>query len=1322
MFRGCFSIKHDTTKLKTMHSASKLQILSFNPNSIEKNPKRERVLKYLKKKEADVILLSDTRLSKEAETLVKEEWSGQAYFASFTSQARGVAILISKDSPIKVCEDSIIRDKSGNMIVLNCEYENSTITLGCIYGPNNDNPDFYEEVLFPSVGRLQENSSFTIIGGDWNITLDQNLDTYGYNTVNNINAKEKVLEKISDYNLVDIFRELHPLDKRFTWRQFGGKKRSRLDFFLLSTTLTPFVEEAEIAAGVESDHSMPTIDIDFSKFQRGRGFFRFNNTLANDKEYVDLINETIRAVTALYAEDVYDEKFLKIMKPEEQQKLILTINPQLFLETLLLEIRGKTIGYCSWKKKRCQNDLNIALHKLEVAERASDLHSDDELLKENFEGAKMEVQRFLQKETEAARFRSRVKWQIEGEKPSKFFCTLEKYNAIQKYIPQLVTRDETGSEQILKNQKSIDNELYNYYQKLYKSQEDKVGNSRIENFLDSEAQCTPKLRKSQSEMLEGLITVKEATEYIKKCRSDASPGSSGFSGCFFKLFWRQLKGFVVNSLNYAYETGSLSVSQKLGVIILLPKPEKDKRYLANWRPISLLNQTYKILSGALAERLKQVLPDIINTDQKGFIRGRFMGECIRNTYDVMNYAKQNNRAGLLLLIDFEKAFDSISHSFIIKTLYHFGFGYSFIKWINVLLNGAVSCINHCGNVTDRFKVERSCRQGDPISPYLFILCVEILAWKIRQDDKVKGFNLGNYVQKLDFYADDLTAYLDGSESSLRRLIFILDEFHKISGLKINLSKCKAVWIGRYRFDQRTICAELKLAWSNKFKLLGIDFDSDLSEMDNNFRKKIKEIDRLYKNWLYRHLTPIGRVTVIKSLALSKLTHVVLVCPDINSVCLKELETLSFNFLWKGKPDRLQRKIVTLPYEKGGLNLLDLRDFWDSLKMSWSRRLLNTSSAWQKLLQLDLMEAGFQLKDLWYGGPLLLHRISEKVNNPFWSDMIRACARLLTNIPFAHPHLFYHVNIFDNELFAVKDEVLKRSEFPTLWDKQVCQVGDFFNTNVTPPQLMSITDLNSKFGLKLDFLSYHRLKSAIVSASKKLNHKTYNERLSDLSNPKLPPIQKLTCTQSKGCSIFYKTLRAVKIHGENTNKAEQKWHKELNTVYSVDYWDSIWKHIGNPLISNKNKWLQIQINHFTLPTNYTVNKYEQTQSPFCSFCHHDYHLEVLPALFWDCPKVNAFWALIANFLRNFYPHIILGKKEAIFGDASSKRDSVFNTILSLSRAFIWIQKFTSKKLEWNRYQNYLRVELNLVSTLLETRAAPSEVLHCWEPIFLYLNAR
>ena len=354
---------------------------------------------------------------------------------------------------------------------------------------------------------------------------------------------------------------------------------------------------------------------------------------------------------------------------------------------------------------------------------------------------------FSKKEAEAAECRARIRWKIDGEKPSKFFSNLEKFNALQKYIPELKIKNNEGVESLINDQVKVDKELYRYYQNLYKSQETSLKTLTINNFINEPNSTHPKLSESQASKLEGVLTLKEATDYMKSCRSDASPGSSGFSGGFYKMFWRNLKHFIVNSLNYAYETGNLSVTQKLGIIILLPKPDKDKKFLSNWRPISLLNHVYKILSGALAERLKPILPSIIHGDQKGFVSDRYVGECIRNTYDIIEYAKNNNRAGLLLCIDFEKAFDSISHSFIIKTLHFFGFGHSFIKWINVLLNDISSCLNHCGNITKRFEVGRSCRQGDPISPYLFILCAEILALKIRNDSKVKGFKLGNFVKK-----------------------------------------------------------------------------------------------------------------------------------------------------------------------------------------------------------------------------------------------------------------------------------------------------------------------------------------------------------------------------------------------------------------------------------------------------------------------------------------------------------------------------------------------------------------------------------------------
>ena len=482
-----------------------------------------------------------------------------------------------------------------------------------------------------------------------------------------------------------------------------------------------------------------------------------------------------------------------------------------------------------------------------------------------------------------------------------------------------------------------------------------------------------------------------------------------------------------------------------------------------------------------------------------------MGECIRNTYDIMDYAKNNNKAGLLLLIDFEKAFDSISHSFIIKSLKYFGFGYCFIKWINLILNDISSCINHCGNITHRFKVGRSCRQGDPISPYLFILCVEVLAQKIRQEPKIKGFKLGNYQHKIDIYADDLTAYLDGSEASLRGIIEILDEFKEISGLKINLTKCKAVWIGRNRGSQVQICRDLKLIWANNFTLLGIEFDADLANIDTNFRKKFEDIKSIYNSWLYRHLSPLGRITVIKSLALSKLSSVVLVCPHISPNVLKELTNISYQFLWKNKPDRMKRVEAMLPLEKGGLNMPSISDFWKSLKISWARRLMNSDCAWQKVLQLNILRAGFEQKDILYGGPDLLYKIGRSLTNPFWKETILAFANLCEETPAAHPLLFYHLNIFNNKLFSIRGVCLDKTEFPDLWQRSLIQAGDYFNCSANPPLLLTLQDLKEKYDVRLNFFQYIRLKTMLELALTNMKEATFHKHYSDLQYPRLPLI-------------------------------------------------------------------------------------------------------------------------------------------------------------------------------------------------------------------------
>ncbi len=166
---------------------------------------------------------------------------------------------------------------------------------------------------------------------------------------------------------------------------------------------------------------------------------------------------------------------------------------------------------------------------------------------------------------------------------------------------------------------------------------------------------------------------------VKTMSNNKSPGSDGLPVEFYKFFWKDLGDILLQNLNNGYETGRLSITQRQGIVTSLPKPGKPREFLKNWTPITLLNVDYEILSGVLALRMRNVVGDLISSDQKGFLKGRYIGENTRLVYDVMNYLKEQNKNRMLLLIDFEKAFDTLSWKYILQVLESYGFGQSFIK-------------------------------------------------------------------------------------------------------------------------------------------------------------------------------------------------------------------------------------------------------------------------------------------------------------------------------------------------------------------------------------------------------------------------------------------------------------------------------------------------------------------------------------------------------------------------------------------------------------------------------------------------------------------
>ena len=891
--------------------------------------KRRDLFQYVRSKKYNIICLQDVHINEKLETFIKAEWGYDIFFSSYTTMSRGTMVLLNNNFEQKV--KKVKTDKNGNFIILDMEIQGREITLASIYGPNEDNPNFYENLLRNIADFENEN---VIVCGDWNLVLDTEKDCFNYLHVNNPRARNVVLNLMEQENFIDVWRVMNEDKKQYTWRRLNPtKKQARLDYFLVSDTTFSFVTHSDIVPGYRTDHSGIILKLKLQESERGRGYWKFNNALLKDKKYIEDVKATLREIKNRYK---INEANLNDIPDNEIE---FNINDQLFLETLLMTIRGNTIKYSSIKKRKKLEDehkLEQEIKQLEDEINNDFSNIDDEKIL-NLSRKKTILTDIRKEKIEGVMLRSRSRYQDLGEKPSKYFFNLENRNFVNKTINKIIESDGTEyseTKEILKCQQK-------FYENLYSDISNDVDGNPIE---DIAGENENKLSDDESQKLEGDIKLGELSNSLKNMKNDKSPGLDGFTVEFFKFFWTDLKYFILRSLNYGYRTGSLSVTQKQGIITCLPKPGKSRHYLKNWRPISLLNVVYKLASSVIANRLKTTLDRLINQDQKGFISGRFIGENVRLMYDILFATRNDNIPGMILSIDFEKAFDTVSWKFINNVLKYFNFGPSFISWINIFQTGSESCIIQNGFMSDFFNLKRGCRQGDPISPYIFILCAEVLGKMIRENEIITGVNINGKEFRLSQYADDTQIFLDGTEQSLKETLNILKKFYSMSGLKINVEKTRAIWIGSLSHSNRQLCREYKLDWSQgAFKILGVTFSVEVFDIwDLNTEQIYNSIESICKNWSKRKLTLFGRITIIKSLALAKFIHLFLALPNPPVELIKKLEKMFYKFLWNSGPDRIKRSVIIKDVTAGGLRMININTFIKALPISWLRRIIKQS--------------------------------------------------------------------------------------------------------------------------------------------------------------------------------------------------------------------------------------------------------------------------------------------------------------------------------------------------------------------------------------------
>ena len=340
-----------------------------------------------------IICISETKFDKKKEKQFRNIYGSEyrCFFSNYMSNSRGVALLIDKKFPIKICNSTA--DDQGRFVIVQAEINSKNVLFASIYGPNDDDPDFLEH-MFETIFNL--NPEHVCIAGDFNTGPSEILDYSNYVNVSHKNARSKLIESLDSYNMCDAYRFKNDTKIEYTWEADGLRpQKSRIDLCLISNNLQPFIKDSKILNAYLSDHCIVVNDFDFLNIRRGKGFWRLDNEFLNDNEYVSRVTKTISLTLAKYVkfgnynnlleegtmEEIND--FCKL-DPVMQQGFDYSIDPNLMIEMIINDLRMESISYISAYKKAKNNRANYIKSMIEYYRKKQTLSDMEKLLYNDF--------------------------------------------------------------------------------------------------------------------------------------------------------------------------------------------------------------------------------------------------------------------------------------------------------------------------------------------------------------------------------------------------------------------------------------------------------------------------------------------------------------------------------------------------------------------------------------------------------------------------------------------------------------------------------------------------------------------------------------------------------------------------------------------------------------------------------------------------------------------------------------------------------------------------------------------------------------------------
>jgi len=971
-----------------------LELITYNVNGLgdENKVKRliNKLIKYNERRAPAIIALQETHLTHKSTRLFNNRWRFQGVHSCHTSASAGVSILyFSHQWAEVVAEESDLDGRICSVTLRSHLDEKFTFVSVYVPSSNRESLAFIDsvEAFCSELLRVNPDSKLILLG-DFNYTTDH--CDYITRTVTPIETilRLKMEMLTQTFDLKDSYRQIHPKGG-FTWgHKNTSASRSRIDRIFTPADLV--ILDAEVITDFDqSDHSLLVTKLKVSTNKpRGPGCYKINPGI--------LDNDNVRA---------------------EIEKKISThidrvpshFDPHVKWDYIKLGIRNIFMEACSNESKsnkfelKCaESELNFLHNKLENLLTSGADETDPTVMITKLEIKRCETAVNRQREIESKNliYMSRAKWSEEGEKSTKYFLNLIKTKTADSTINSVKTANGDVSEQ-----KLIEEEIYNYYSQLYSKKSVSTDDLLDEAFLFN----NPKISEQQKALMNEPITLRDLYKSVQSC-DDSAPGPDAIPYSIYKKFWHLLGPLLLKSWEHSVRTGKMSQEQRQSIITLIPKKDKDKTVLSNLRPISLTNTDVKIITKAITLKLNPILNSIISPTQTAYVTKRQVSD---NTFlldKIIQLANKTEENLFILSLDAQKAFDSVDHEYMYRTLKSFGFGDEFIATIRTIYNDLTASVMVNGFKTKVLALLRGVKQGDALSCALFIICVEPLFRAIQNSQYINGFKvrspytLESTECKLAGYADDFTPIVADIES-VREVFRIYHSFSLISGVYLNPDKTEILTIGpQYGLPPTEILVEYGdkrhlITTTKRVTVCGVSHPMNIPESyKHNITDKIAKLKQVLNSWRCRSLSIIGKILITKTYGLSQLIYFLQTC-HINESDLKLIESTLFSFIWSAKStrpnDKIKRSTLKCSIDNGGLNAPDIFSLNKSLKFKKWLRTLHNNRHPVSIVQ-DRFLFGEGVKDKF---PQEIHKsIIKNVSCPFYQSALDT-NNILSNINY-----------------------------------------------------------------------------------------------------------------------------------------------------------------------------------------------------------------------------------------------------------------------------------------------------------------------------------